>query len=138
MKCTFFGHADAPESCEAELIRVITALIEKDGADTFYVGTHGSFDKMVYRVLFNLSKLYSIKFYAVLSAIPVKESQDYKETLVPEGLENVPPRFGIDYRNRWMIKNSDCVIAYVNRPFGGAAKFKNLAERRGKLIINIG
>ncbi len=30
MKCTFFGHADAPESCEAKLIRVIEGLIEKN------------------------------------------------------------------------------------------------------------
>lgn len=137
MKCTFFGHADAPESIEKELEKVIAELIEKSGADTFYVGTHGNFDKMVYKVLLRLSDVYPIKFYVVLSSMPTKKTVTYKETIVPEGIEAVPPRFGIDYRNRWMVKNSEYVITFVNRPFGGAAKYKQYAEKQNKIVINI-
>lgn len=138
MNCTFFGHADAPDEIEKKLEEVIKNLIKSGKADTFYVGTHGSFDKMAYKTVLKLSKEYPIKIYAVLSAIPVKKTEAYKETIVPEGLENVPPKFGIEYRNKWMIERSDYVVTYVNRSFGGAAKFKALAERRGKKVINIG
>ncbi len=50
----------------------------------------------------------------------------------------MPFRFGIEYRNKWMIENSDYVVTYVRRSFGGAAKFKALAERKKKNVINIG
>ena len=52
------------------------------------------------------------------------------------GFENVPPRFAIDHRNRWMINQSEFVVTYVRSP-GGAAKFKALAERKGKTVLEI-
>ncbi len=74
MKCTFFGHADAPESCETELIRVIEGLIEKNGVDTFYVGNHGNFDKMAYKVLQGLSRLYTIKAVGLSTAFILRRA----------------------------------------------------------------
>ena len=58
-------------------------------------------------------------------------------TVYPEGLEAVPPRYAIDKRNRWMLQQSDVVVTYVTVPFGGAAKFKLLAEKTGRAVINI-
>ena len=48
----------------------------------------------------------------------------------------VPPRFAIDYRNKWMIDHSD-VITYVRRSFGGAAKSKTLAAKKNKTVIEL-
>ena len=59
------------------------------------------------------------------------------ETIYPEGLENVPPQFAIDKRNRWMIEQSDFVVVYVKHAIGGAVKFKNIADYKGKLFTNI-
>ncbi|MBR5535775.1 MAG: hypothetical protein IKU60_03915 [Clostridia bacterium] len=137
MKCAFFGHSDASDSIERELEEVILNLIEEKEVDTFYVGTHGNFDNMVYRILLRLEKVYEIKFYVVLSAVVMKKAKDYKNTIVPEGIETVPPRFGIDYRNKWMVGKADFVITYVNRSFGGAVKFKEYAEKQKKTVINI-
>ena len=39
-------------------------------------------------------------------------------------------------RNRWMLERSDIVVTYVRSP-GGAAKFKALAERKGKHVIEV-
>ena len=36
-----------------------------------------------------------------------------------------------------MIENSSTVITYVTHPTGGAAKFKELAEKKRKTLINI-
>ncbi len=87
MKCTFFGHADAPDEIEETLQKVIIELIESGEVDTFYVGTHGNFDKMAYKILLKIKERYSIKVYAVLSSMPTKRTVAYKETIVPEGLE---------------------------------------------------
>lgn len=57
--------------------------------------------------------------------------------LLPDGFEVVPPRFAIDHRNRWMINQSDFVVTYVRSPIGGAEKFKALAERKGKPMVEV-
>ncbi|MCQ2440539.1 MAG: hypothetical protein MJ076_01410 [Clostridia bacterium] len=63
---------------------------------------------------------------------------DYSDTIYPDGLEKVPRKFAIDRRNRMMIDWSNIVIIYVCYPFGGSAKFREIAEKKGKEIINLG
>ena len=38
--------------------------------------------------------------------MPVKANPaiDYAHTLLPEGIERIPKRFAIVFRNKWMIK----------------------------------
>ena len=36
-----------------------------------------------------------------------------------------------------LIENSNIVVTYVIYPFGGAAKYKAMAEKRGKTVINL-
>lgn len=48
-----------------------------------------------------------------------------------DGIETVPRRYAVCYRNRWMIRRSDYVITHVSSPVGsGEAKFKDLAEKQ--------
>ena len=56
---------------------------------------------------------------------------------VPKDLEKVPLRFAITERNKWMIKNSDYLVCYVNNPLSNANKFKEFAIKKGKHIINL-
>lgn len=137
MTCTFFGHRDTPKEKEPILKSTLINLIEKKSVDTFYVGNNGSFDKMVYSVLSELSYEYPIKFFIVLSRLPKSETECSEYTVLPDGIEAVPPRFAITYRNKWMIEHSDYVIAYVNRPWGGASKFTELSQKKKKAVINI-
>ena len=137
MTCTFFGHRDTPKEKELPLRKALTYLIENEGVDTFYVGNNGSFDTIARNTLLELTRLYPIQVYIVLSAIP-KVSCDYIDlTLIPDGIETVPPRFAIYYRNRWMVNHSDYVVTAVSRPFGGAAKFKEYAKKQNKNIIEL-
>ena len=137
--CTFFGHRDVTEELEPILYSVITDLIKNQKADKFYVGNHGAFDYTVIKILKSLSKLYSnICYFIVLAYLPTTNSGiDFSQTIFPDGLENVPPKFAIKKRNIWMIEKSDIVVTYVTRGFGGAAQFKELAEKKGKRIINL-
>lgn len=138
MTVTFFGHNDAPECVRGVLQTTLIDMIENHGASSFYVGNHGSFDRMVKSTLEKLQTVYPhIKYAVVLAYLPSKNNGDLSPTAYPEGLETVPPRFAICKRNEWMIEHSDAVITYVKRSFGGAAKYKKYAENKKKIVINL-
>ena len=82
---------------------------------------------------------HGIRYEVVLAYMPKKTDPFFETyyTILPEGIETVPPRFAVEYRNRWLIDHSDLVVTCVTRPFGGAAKFKALAERKNKKIIEL-
>ena len=138
MTCTFFGHRDTSPTVKPLLRQVIIELIEQRGATRFYVGNQGNFDAMARSLLAELAQTYPIRYDVVLAYLPKENdpSLDGSYTILPDGFENVPPRFAIDHRNRWMIDQSDYVVTYVHSPIGGAAKYKALAERKGKTVVD--
>ena len=79
--------------------------------------------------------------YIVLAYMPAEKqeysSYDPMETLYPEGLESVHPRFAISWRNKWMVHEADVVVTYITHSWGGSAQFAELAERKKKRVINI-
>ena len=131
---TFFGHRDTPKETEPALRLTLTDLIENKNATVFYVGNHGNFDVMVRRQLEDLSKTYPIKYYVVLAYMPSKNDNPDEHSILPEGIETVPKRFAINYRNKWMLGKSDIVVTYVTRNFGGAWEFKQMAEKNQKKV----
>ena len=137
LACTFFGHKDCPETKYSNILQAIQNLITKKNITTFYVGTQGNFDSLVYRALCCLRADYpQIRIYRVLAYLP-KDDSLISDSILPEGIELIHPRYAISWRNRWMIKRSDYVIAYIPYNYGGAARFVNEAERRGKTIIRV-
>ncbi len=134
--CTFFGHRDCPVSVKVNLRTELIYLIETQNVDRFYVGNHGLFDAHVLSVLKELSSLYShIQYAVVLNRMP--DTPLFHDSILPEGIEMIHPRFSVSWRNRWMIDHSDFVIAYVTRSWGGAYQFTELAKRKHKRVIYI-
>lgn len=138
MVCTFFGHSDAPDTIKQALHDALVDLIENYGVSSFYVGNNGKFDFMVCSQLKELSKQYHIDYSIVLAYLRKEEGYDYDNTVFPEGIEKVPKRYAIAWRNNWMLKNSDVVVTYITRGFGGAVKFADAAKRQGKRIVELG
>lgn len=139
LACTFFGHRDCPSDLKPLLKYVILDLIATHGVDIFYVGHQGGFDSLVRGVLRELEQEYSEVRYAVVlaytpSGAPVADTAD---TMLPEGIELVHPRYAISWRNNWMLQQSDFVIAYVAHSWGGAAQYVQKANRSGKNVINL-
>ena len=134
---TFFGHRDTPKEIEPALRLTLIDLIENKNATVFYVGNHGNFDAMVRRQLEDLSKTYPIKYYVVLAYMPNKNDEPDEHSLLPEGIETVPRRFAINYRNKWMLNKSNIVVTYVTRNFGGAVQFKAIAMKLNKHIVEL-
>lgn len=138
MVCAFFGHRDAPSEIRDGIKETVIDLIEERGVTKFYVGNNGDFDRMALSVLKELSEVYpQIDYYVVYAYLPEKDGEVFEHTIYPEGIEAVPKRFAIDYRNKWIVGQADIVVAYVRRSFGGAVKFVDMAERRGKDIIDL-
>lgn len=140
MICTFFGHSDAPDTIKQSLHDALVDLIENYGVTEFYVGNNGNFDLMVCGQLRQLSKQYPIDYSVVLAYLRKEEQSAFgnDNTIFPEGIETVPKRFAISWRNNWMLKNSDVVVTYITRSFGGAVKFADAAKRQGKMIVELG
>ena len=139
MTVTFFGHKDTPKNIEPTLRTTLVDLIENHDATEFYVGNNGNFDTMVRRQLEALSQTYPITYSVVLAYLPTKKSEydELANTILPEGIETVPKRFAISYRNKWIIRQSDVVVTYVTHSFGGAWQFKEMAQRQGKTVIEL-
>ena len=139
LSCTFFGHRDAPYDIEMPLRKILIDLITNQNVTMFYVGNQGAFDYIARMVLQSLQKEYThIRSVVVLAYLPRdnQNEQNEVETLFPEGLELVPPKFAIDRRNKWMIAKADYVVTYVNR-LGGASRYKELADKQGKIVYNL-
>lgn len=140
--CTFFGHRDCPAIIKQNLRKVIIDLIEHHSVDMFYVGNEGAFDRLARSVLRELAMEYPhVRYAVVLAYMPPKKNelyeQDYTDTMLPEGIETVPKRFALSWRNKWMLRKSDYVITYIAHSWGGAAQFASMAERKNKVIINL-
>ena len=139
MVCTFFGHKDTPKETEPTLRSTLIDLIENKNVNVFYVGNNGNFDTMVHRQLEDLSQTYPITYSVVLAYLPTEKNKcdNLTNTIYPEGLETVPKRFAISWRNKWMIQQSDVVVTYVTHNFGGAAQFKEMAQKLRTAVINL-
>ena len=107
--CTFIGHHDCPYDTKEELSLKIESLIVKYNVRTFYVGTHGRFDELVYSVLCDLEIKYDIKFFVVLAYLNTSGNKIYdtEKTMFPEELCNTIKRYAIIKRNEYMIKKYD-------------------------------
>lgn len=139
--CCFFGHRIVANEIRNMLFNEIERLIVDYNVCRFYVGNQGEYDKIVRSVLKEIKKNYEYIQYSVVLAYLDSKNQDdidyYEETEYPDGLEAVPKRFAISWRNKWMVDRSQFCIAYVTDNFGGAAKFVELARKKKLVVINI-
>ena len=138
--CTFFGHRECPNEIQPKLRKVLIDLIKNYGVRMFYVGNQGQYDVLVRHVLRELKAKYPEIDYAVVLAYMPKGEEEYEDlsdTLLPEEVASVPPRYAIDRCNKWMLKHTDFVVTYITHDWGGAAKFAKMAEKQGKKIDNI-
>ena len=140
MTCCFFGHREVTHNIREKLIKIIEKLVTEGGVTDFYIGHQGQFDNMAYSVLKELKSNYPhIRHTVVLAYMPDEHIREVygEDTLFPDGMESAPRRFAISKRNDWMIQHSDYAVCYVHKITGGAAKFRDKAEKRRLQIIDV-
>ncbi len=137
----FFGHKDTPSDISKRLEPVLEELIA-EGVDAFLVGHQGGFDSAVLHALRRLKVIHPHITYSVVLAYLPGKKEEYplyapEETMYPEGLENVHPRYAIAWRNDYLLRESDVVVTHITHTWGGAYKYAEKAKKKGKRIINI-
>lgn len=136
--CTFFGHKECPNKILDKIYNEIENLIIKHNVTTFYVGNQGNFDILAYNALTSIKDKYpNINIYIVLAYIPNHNNENLSNSIIPEGIELIHPRYAISKRNTWMIEHSEYVIYYITHNFGGASKFVEKARKKNKIMIGL-
>ena len=107
----------------------------------YSVLTAMTFPAIFYSTGMLVSALVGTGVAVVLAYLPSNKCEFEKysadDTMLPEGIEKVPQKFAINYRNKWMIEHSDCVVTYVKHNLGGAARFKEYAIKKNKIVIDL-
>lgn len=140
MICFFIGHRDAEWSIMPQLESVIRKHIIDYGVAEFVVGQYGTFDRMAAKAVISAKKeLPKIKLTALLPYLPtenaVKIPEGYDRTFYPPDLETVPKRLAIVRANQYMIRHSDCLIAYAWQPGSNSRRLTEQARRQKNLMV---
>ncbi len=138
--CTFIGHRECLQDIRAVLYETIETLITEENIRTFYVGTHGQFDRIVYSVLSDIECKHDINVVVVLAYLNSKANvyYDLEKTEYPSELDGVPMKYAIRKRNEYMLRRSRFLVCYLNNPYTNTYKFVETAKRLGMEIINLG
>ena len=142
--CCGFGHRNVFENIRDKLDNAVEIAIAQ-GCGMFYTGAMGDFDSLFSSAVRSAKKVYPyIKLICVKPYFTTDINTDkdyyaalYDDIIIPDELAGIHPKAAIKARNRWMIDNSDIVLIYTVRNFGGAYEAKRYAERNGKRLIKI-
>ena len=146
--CTFAGHREVYQANISEMLdEAISKIINTDDNFRFLVGGMGEFDGICSSAVRRAKRKYPNKEIRLELVLPyltheLNENKLYYETsfddvVIPIELAGVHYKSAITKRNRWMVEQSDWVIAFVYRDFGGAYTTLRYAENKGLQIINL-
>ena len=142
--CSGFGHRIVFENISEKLDQAIESAIQQ-GCEIFYTGAMGDFDSLFSSAVRRAKKTYShIKLICIKPYFTndINTNRDYytalyDDIIIPDELAGIHYKAAIKARNRWMIDNSEIILIYTIRNYGGAYDALKYAERKGKCIIKI-
>ena len=146
MIITFCGHSQFIKTAEREQ-KILDFLQERVGSLSaeMYLGGYGDFDSLAYECCKKYKATHpNVSLIFVTPYMPEGYSREhleylntlYDEIIYPE-IENVPPKFAIVHRNKWMIERSDHVICGIDHSWGGAYRSYLYAKKKEKQIFNV-
>lgn len=145
MIITFCGHSKLTMTEKNDIKDQLKSILQKEvkcNKVEFYLGGYGDFDELAKQCCKEFqgtnsdALLYFVTPYESVSYLKTKNAYDYDDCIYPD-IQNTPKKYAIVERNKWMIKNSDLVIAYISHNYGGAYKTLEYAKKIGKRCINL-
>ena len=126
------------------MLRLLEELIGEKEA-ILYLGGYGIFDDFSFSCARAYKKLHAGVKLAFVTPYLNEEYQkrrayyrkDGYDVVIYPPLENVPPKFAIVQRNKWMAEQADAVIAFIDHGWGGAYRMYQHAKRKNKAIYNL-
>lgn len=143
-RVSMIGHRVVEDyGIEEKLYELFWELLRTKEYVEFYLGRNGDFDILAASVIKRLHKNYRDDNSVMILVLPypVKDYEYYNdyydEIIIPDELHGVHPKAAITERNRWIVANSDMLIAYIRNKSGGTATCVRMAERLRRTVIKI-
>ena len=134
--CFFIGHRDALDSILPALSAAIEARITKDGVEQFVAGAYGRFDSLAAQAVRMTKKQHpDILLFYLRPYHPAERPftpSGYDGSFYPPGMETVPRKLAIVRINRYMVDNSQFLIAYARYSISNAWELTEYARKREK------
>ena len=142
--CCGFGHRQVFENITEQLYKAVLYAMEQ-GCTIFYTGAMGDFDDLFSSAVRKAKrcnpniKLICVKPYMTQD---INENGEYlyslyDDIIIPTELADVHYKAAITKRNQWIIQNSEMVIVYTVRNYGGAYKAMKYAQKNNKTIMDL-
>ena len=140
--CFFIGHRDAPDSLLPALSDAVEKRITEYGVDQFVVGHYGKFDSLAAQAVRRAKKQHpDILLFYLRPYHPSERPHTpagFDGSFYPPGMETVPRKAAIVRANRYMVDNSQFLIAYARYSVSNAWELTEYArkrERRGLIHV---
>ena len=141
--CCFAGHSKLYNSDITDYIyKKAEDLIINHQVSEFWIGDYGDFDHYAITAINKLKEKYNIKSVCVVAYYHTldgergqKINKRFDETMVANIPEKTPMPLRILKTNEYMIDNSDYLICYIEREWGGAYKTFDYAARQNNVKI---
>lgn len=142
--CCGFGHRNVFENLSEKLDDAIESAVQQ-GCEIFYTGAIGDFDSLFSSAVRTAKKNYPfIKLICVKPYFTndINTNRDYyaalyDDIIIPDELADIHYKAVINARNRWMIDNSDIIVVYTVRNYGGAYDALKYAKRNQRTVFTI-
>ncbi len=137
MIVAFFGHREIYET--ERVCAWVDNMVEKLVVHKpliFFHGGYGTFDHIAEHILWRKKEKYSHIRSCLISAYPnLSKDHPLCDEIIYPGLESVPQRYAITYRNRYMAEQADIILAYQTHAWGGASAAISYARKLQKTVI---
>lgn len=142
--CFFIGHRYAPDHLAPELAEVVERHITEYGVREFTVGRYGHFDSLAAWTVKEAKKRHPDVRLVYLRPYhpaerPIGTPEGFDSSFYPFETAKVPRPVAIVRANRYMVDNSNFLIAYAWYP-GNAIELLEYArrrERRGLIHVSV-
>lgn len=139
--CCAFGHRKVFQNITEQLEKCVLCAVEQ-GCTIFLTGAMGEFDSLFSATVRKIRNTFpEIKLICVMPYFTEEINKNgkilyslYDEIVIPADFADVHYKAVIKKRNQFMIENSDIVIVYTVRKFGGAYQAKKFAEKQNKQL----
>lgn len=146
--CAFTGHRNLyGYSFDRCLLDRVNEHLIKNGVDTFLCGMAVGFDTECAQSVLTLKEKYDVKLVACLPCANQSDTFSQKNKLIyntilekcDEVITLAPVyRSGCMHaRDRYMVDNSDVLVCFLRKNFGGTFYTVNYAKKLGKKIIEL-
>ena len=143
-RVTLIGHRDACLNREEQedIEKLIVQIAEQHTLVDIQIGRNGSFDIQIASLIKKIQRDYLTKNLTLVLVLPysVKDEEYYEEfydDIIYPLSGDIHYKAAITKRNEWMIDNSELLVAYVKKDFGGTYNAIKYANKKGVKVLNI-